>query len=259
MASIARLQAYFRRSAQQQYETVSVPDFALFLHPTDTRIYFNYAIPDEPRLGCLEVSLSMMRDEFAARGRNPRIEFIHEFAPQLAAALRAAGFAEEARQQLMVCTAKTYRPAAEVRGLVIAELTHVSTVGKMQEYLTTQHRGFDPRSTESVSESDAQHFLRMMGEGRAYVAMLEGQPVGVGMYTAPFDGLTEIVGLATLEPYRRKGIATKLTAQAVESALGQGAEEVALVAADDRAGRLYQRVGFAKCATMLAYSDTLST
>jgi len=99
----------------------------------------------------------------------------------------------------------------------------------------------------------------MMGEGRAYVAMLEGQPVGVGMYTAPFDGLTEIVGLATLEPYRRKGIATKLTAQAVESALGQGAEEVALVAADDRAGRLYQRVGFAKCATMLAYSDTLST
>lgn len=258
MVSIARLQAYFRRSAQQQYDTVSVPDFALFFHPTDTLTYFNYAIPDEPRLSCLEASLSMMRDEFAARGRYPRIEFILEFAPQLAAALRAAGLAEEARQQLMVCTAQTHRPAPEVRGLAIAELTHASTVGTVQEYLTTQHRGFNPGSTGSASESDAQQLLRMMGEGRAYLAKLEGHPVGVGMYTTPFDGLSEIVGLATLEPYRRRGIATKVTARAVERVLGQGVEEVALVAADERAGRVYQRVGFARYATMLAYTDTLS-
>lgn len=107
----------------------------------------------------------MMRDEFAARGRHPRIEFIDEFAPQLSAALHAAGFAEEARQQLMVCTAQTCRTAPEVRGLAIAEVTRASAVGKVQEYLTTQHRGFDPRSRESASESDAQQFLRMMGEG----------------------------------------------------------------------------------------------
>ena len=32
MVSIARLQAYLRHSAQQQYETVSVPFFTLFFH-----------------------------------------------------------------------------------------------------------------------------------------------------------------------------------------------------------------------------------
>jgi predicted GNAT family acetyltransferase len=73
------------------------------------------------------------------------------------------------------------------------------------------------------------------------------------MYTAPFDGVAEIVGLATLQPYRRRGIASKLTAQAVQGALEQGTEFVALVAADERAGRVYERVGFMRCATMLAY------
>jgi len=41
MMSVARLQAYLRHSAQQQYEAVSVPFFTLFFHlpiplPTST-------------------------------------------------------------------------------------------------------------------------------------------------------------------------------------------------------------------------------
>ena len=75
------------------------------------------------------------------------------------------------------------------------------------------------------------------------------------MYTAPFDGLAEVLGLATLEPFRRRGIATALTATAVQSALEQGVEVVCLTAADERAERVYARVGFARFATMLAYID----
>ena len=191
MALIARLQAYLRHSAQQQYETVSVPFFTLFFHPTDALTYFNYAIPDEPCSGGPGASLSVLRDEFAARGRHPRIVFIQEFAPQLASALRAAGFVEEARQQLMVCTAETYRPAPEVLGLTVTELTYnpglpASAASEVQDYLTTQRRGFDVRSKEVATEGDAEQFLRMIGGGRAFVAWLEGRPVGVGMYTAPF-------------------------------------------------------------------------
>ncbi len=258
MALIARLQAYLRFSAQQQYETVSVPFFTLFFHPTDALTYFNYAIPDEPSCGGLGASSSVLRDEFAARGRYPRIEFIQEFAPQLASALRAAGFVEEARQQLMVCTAEAYRPAPEVLGLTIAELTHTSVVSEVQDYLNTQRRGFDAGSKKVATEGDAEQFLRMIGGGRAFVAWLKGQPVGVGMYTAPFDGVTEVAGLATLEPFRRRGIATRLTALAVQRAMAQGAEVVCLTAADERVGRVYERVGFVGYATMLAYLDSLS-
>jgi ribosomal protein S18 acetylase RimI-like enzyme len=261
MVSIARLQAYLRHSAQQQYETVSVPFFTLFFHPTDALTYFNYAIPDEPCSGGLADSLSVLRDEFAARGRRPRLEFIQEFAPQLSSALRAAGFVEGARQQLMVCTAETYRPAPQVLGLTITELTcnlrlPASAASEVQDYLNTQRRGFDARSKEVATEGDAEQFLQTIGGGRAFVGWLKGQPVGVGMYTTPFDGVTEVTGLATLEPFRRRGIATGLTALAVQRAMAQGAELVCLTAADERAGRVYERVGFVGCATMLAYLDS---
>ena len=252
--SFSRLQAYLRHSARRQYESVPVPPFTLFFHPTDALTFFNYAIPDEPPFDDLEASLAALRSEFAARGRLPRFEFIEEYAPQLAPALRAAGFAEEARQALMVCTAATYSPAPDVPGLTLSELTNMSAPDEVQTFLTCQRRGFDPHDA-GATEADVEHFLRTVGAGRAFVAWLEGQPVGAGIYTAPFDGVTEVAGLATLEPFRRRGIATALTALAVRRALEQGAEIACLTAADERAGRVYERVGFARCATMLAYSQ----
>lgn len=253
--AVARLQAYLRHSAQQRYQSVSVPYFTLFFHPTDALTYFNYAIPDGPCFGDLAGPLSLLRSEFARRGRRSRLEFIAEFAPWLAPALQAAGFAEEARQPFMVCTAESYRPASRVPGLAIAELDHDAAVSEVQDLLTTQRRGFDARATEAATETEAREFLNMMGAGRAFVARLEGEPVGAGMYTAPLDRVTEITGLATLELFRRRGIGTALAARAVQSALQCGAEVICLTAADERAGRVYERVGFARCATMLAYID----
>jgi GNAT superfamily N-acetyltransferase len=255
-ASIARLQAYLRHSAQQRYESVRVPPFTLFFHPLDALTFFNYAIPDEPPFDDLEAPLAALRSEFATRGRLPRFEFIEEYAPQLGLALRAAGFIEEARQALMVCTAATYSPAPGVPGLTISELTSASTPGETQTFLTCQRRGFDPHDAGAATEADAEHFLRTIGEGRAFVAWLEGQPVGAGVVTAPFDGVAEVAGLATLEPFRRRGIATALTALAVRRALEQGVEVVCLTAADERAGRVYERVGFVAHATMLAYIES---
>jgi ribosomal protein S18 acetylase RimI-like enzyme len=259
MVLISRLQAYLRHCAQQQYETISVPFFTIFFHPTNTLTYFNYAIPDKSCCDDLKASLSMVKNEFAAHGRCPRFEFMEEFAPQLAPTLRAAGFTEEARQQLMVCTSDTRRPTPEVLGLTIDHLSNSSTVSEMQEYITVQHRGFDFLSKEVVTESESEQFLRMMDGGRAYVARIKGESVGVGMYTAPFDGIAEVLGVATLEPFRRRGIATALTTLAVQRALEEGVEVICLTAADEHAGRVYERVGFIKYATMLAYIGSLHT
>jgi GNAT superfamily N-acetyltransferase len=265
MLSITRLQAYLRHNARKQYEAVSVPPFTLFFHPHDALTFFNYAIPDEAiggqtqHSGSLEDSLTKLRETFLSRGRQPRFEFIEEFSPDLAPVLNQAGFFEEERQQGMICLPDTFQPAPDVVGLAVTRLTRTSPVSEMQDFVTVQRQGFNPDHTTPATESDAQQFMTDLHEGIAFLARLDGQPVGAGLYTTPFDGLTEVTGLATLKPFRRRGIATALIALAVQTAFEQEVEVVYLTAADEGAGRVYERVGFRRFATMLAYIEAQHT
>jgi ribosomal protein S18 acetylase RimI-like enzyme len=263
-ASIDALQAYLRRVAALQYETVPLPGLTLYFHPSDDLIFFNYAIPDPGWAGAgppgaLDVSLARMRAECAARRRRPRFEFIHEAAPGLDAALRAAGFVEQARQSLMVCTAATVRAAPPVPGLHIQEWDGAAPLDALQAVLTVQRRGFDPGDAGSATPDEARHLARTLGGGRAFLARLDGQAAAAGIYSAPLEAgpqgtrFAEIAGLATLAPFRRRGIATALAARAAQSALDRGVDVVCLVAEDERAGRVYERVGFRARATRLAY------
>jgi GNAT superfamily N-acetyltransferase len=256
MISISRLQAYLRYSAQRQYESLALPHFILFFHPTDKLTFFNYAIPlmsDNPNI---EVSLSTLRNEFVKRNRTPRFEFMEEYAPQLPAILRKAGFKEEARQQFMSCRPETYKPIPELPGLEIIECSRTSQVSEIQDFLSTQKIGFNPQTAETASSAEAEQFLRMIGEGRIFLARWDGQTVGVGMFSAPFNGICEVAGLATLAPFRKRGIGSALCVRAVKRAMEEGVEVVCLTAADERAGRIYEQVGFRKCATMLAFIDS---
>ena len=83
-----------------------------------------------------------------------------------------------------------------------------------------------------------------------------GRAVCAGMFTNPFDGLTEVVGVATLSAFRRRGIGTALVGAAVQQAFSLGLEAVYLTAADQWAGRVYERVGFTPCATMLTFAES---
>jgi predicted acetyltransferase len=55
--------------------------------------------------------------------------------------------------------------------------------------------------------------------------------------------------------FRRRGVASVLTSEAVRTAFLQGVEVALLTAADKHAGHLYERVGFRPYATLLAYGD----
>ncbi|MCP4540905.1 MAG: GNAT family N-acetyltransferase [Chloroflexi bacterium] len=257
MIPITRLQSYLRHNARQQYDVVPVPPFTLFFHPSDPLAYFNYAIPDGPTSGQdLHEPLTTLRATFAVRDRQSRFEFIQEFAPHLAPALCAAGFVQEACQQLMICTPETYCPTPDViTGLTITTLTDSSPTTDVQAFLTTQRQGFNPNDATQATEQEAERFLQELCGGAAFLARLDGQPAGVAMLTPPFDAITEAVGIATHESFRRKGVASALTAQAVRVAFDQGVKVVCLTAADERAGRLYERAGFYPYATMLACID----
>lgn len=253
MITTDRLQSYLRQSAEKQYERVRLGSFSLFFHPADPLPYFNYAIPDEPISEVSRALVSALRDEFALRGRQPRFEFIEAFAPDLAAALRAHQFVEEARQQGMLCMPDQARAAARAKEITIEQLTNTSSIVDARLFLTVQHQGFGEQDGCGASDRDAQELIDSLHGGKAFLARWDGRPVGAGMITTPIGGLRELVGVATLPAFRRRGIGTAIVSEALRSAYADGVEAVYLTAADERAGQVYERVGFRACATMLTY------
>ncbi len=262
---IVRIQSYLRENVRRNSVYVAVPPFSLFFHPADPLKYFNYAIPDGPGLpepylpeaNALSGILARLRQEFRQRGRVARFEFFEAFAPELPAALRAHGFREEGRQWSMLCTPASFRPAPDVLGLEITALQPDSPEADMRDFLTTQRRGFDPQDVSEPSESDiARERENYHRHGwRAFLGRVNGAPAGVSAYGQPIGGVSEIGGVATLVPFRRRGIAARLTAQAVQAAFSLGVDTACLTAEDEAAGRVYERIGFVPFSTMLAYID----
>lgn len=116
-----------------------------------------------------------------------------------------------------------------------------------------QSQGFNPDITTPAAEEEAESFRATLRIGTAFLARLAGEAVSVGMLTHPIGGVTEWAGVATRASYRRRGIASVLTAHAVQTAFSEGIEIVCLSAGDRAAGRVYERIGFRPYATMLAY------
>jgi ribosomal protein S18 acetylase RimI-like enzyme len=80
------------------------------------------------------------------------------------------------------------------------------------------------------------------------VASIGDQPVGVGSHN-PLESVTEIVGVAVLPAYRRRGVANALTRLLVADALQRGIHIVFLSANDAGSARIYERIGFQTIAT----------
>jgi ribosomal protein S18 acetylase RimI-like enzyme len=250
--SVERLQSYMRHVVEREREVIAAPPLTVFLDPNNSSVFFNYAIPDRPIGGDLRDELDNLSAVFAARQHRPRLEFIEEFAPDLAPALRAQGFAEQARMPLMICTTGTYQPVPRSAELHIITIDRGARLEVIRENLDTNNRGFDPHAAP-ISTEEAANFRDGLGDARLFTARLAGLAVAAGMYTMPIDRISELVGISTLAEFRRRGIAAALTSHMVAAAFANGVEVVCLSAADEQAGRVYERVGFQPFATMLAY------
>jgi ribosomal protein S18 acetylase RimI-like enzyme len=253
MSLVVRLQDYLRHSASEAYQSVAVPPFTAFLHPTSVSPWSNYAIPDSAAHGNLAEPIAALQAVFRDRGRQPRLEYIEEFAPELGPALRAAGLYETDRLQLMACTPETARPAATVPGLSIVMFGADGALSDALDLVTAQRQGFEPGHAPTVTEADTRQFLERLGTGRAVLGRVDDEPAGAAVFTRPFAGVTELVGIATPLAFRGRGIASALTAAATQAAFAQGVELVCLSAANAQAGRVYERVGFQPVATTLFY------
>ena len=255
MVDIDRIQAQLRHSAAQSHEAVLVPPFTCFFNPDDDAPHANYAIPDVPVSSDLTQPLAALRQTFAARRRRPRFEFVQAFAPDLAPALQEHGFVEEARTHLMLCTPATFQAPPAVAGLTVTLLSDDASLTEVQDFVTVQRRSFGPSTTPAASEADAVQYRRRYGSALAFLARMEGQAAGAGSLTAPYEGISEVAGIGTIEPFRRQGVAGAVTAEAVRTAFARGINLVFLTAGDERAGRVYERVGFRTYGLALVYIE----
>lgn len=253
MLSFDRIQAQLRASAHQNYTAVAAPPFTYFFNPDDASPWSNYAIPDLPVAGELTAALTAMVDAFHTRARLPRFEFVEEFAPDLASALAAYGFHEEMRALLMVCTPATYQPTHPILDVTVMELTAEAPLLLLQEFLTVQRRGFSNEEATAVTAAEAQQFRDRFHTTRIFAAGVDNKLVSAACLQPADSGVTEIAGITTLHTFRRQGIATLLTAYAVQAAFAGGLEAVFLTAGSAEAGRVYERAGFQTIGNGLAY------
>ncbi len=162
----------------------------------------------------------------------------------------------ESENPLLVCTPEDLggrRTSAD--GLEVRRLTPASPDEELAASIDVGTRGFGDEEREATPERIADLRRRVGLGGEYFVAWLGDQPVGVGAYTVPLDGFTELVGIATLPEYRRRGIAGAVTAEMARIAFEEGVRTAFLTAADDDASRVYQRSGFCRVGTGLAYGD----
>ncbi|MDL2717319.1 MAG: GNAT family N-acetyltransferase [Acidobacteriota bacterium] len=256
---LARIQAQMRAVACRQYETVAVSPFTLYFHATDPLPYFNYAIPDAAAVpyGDLAAPLARLREEFQTRRRVPRFEFVEASSPALSSTLEAHGFILENRAQLMVCPRGSERgsegSAPAVAGFEVEALDARTPLEKLALFLDVQRRAFGLPSLNPATREEARSLSDSLGDGFALMGRIGGRPVATAMIQAGGDGLAELVGVATLEEFRRRGIGAALSSEAVRRAFEQDISLVFLSAADARAGRVYEAAGFSTAGHSLFY------
>lgn len=238
---IMRLHAFLRATAAPGREVVDVGPFRAYVHPTDTLKYLNYAIPDaaaEPA----EEEIEQLRAHFRERDRLPRLEWIEEAAPRLAPALDAAGMRQELRTPMMSLTEdELVSPDVEAT---------VEQVGpaNLREMVNIQRVAFGGRPLAEADEPRSP-------TGGAVLARVGAEAVSAASWTPVLDGCSEIVGVATAEAWRNRGLAGLVTAAASLAAFQAGASTCLLSPGDETALRVYARAGFRGVATMLHYSD----
>jgi predicted GNAT family acetyltransferase len=173
---------------------------------------------------------------------------VEEAAPDLAASLEAAGMREELRTPLMACTPGELRaPEADVADLRVAPVEDAD----VRDCANLQRVAF---GGDAVPIDEGIRDPRPTGGG-AVLARTGDEAVSAASWTRIVDGYTEIVGVATAEPWRGRGLAGAVTATAAAGAFAAGAETCILSPGDEVAQRVYARAGFGRVATMLHWSD----
>jgi ribosomal protein S18 acetylase RimI-like enzyme len=134
----------------------------------------------------------------------------------------------------------------------LAVLNAVAEIGFTQPGLEVGSRGAaDVAEVAARQSAEIVAFQReRIARGLTVAASAEvrGVTAAVGWHN-PVGGTTEVVGVATLPAFRRRGLGLAITRALVRDALERGIDTVFLTAGDLQVARMYGRAGFRRVGT----------
>jgi ribosomal protein S18 acetylase RimI-like enzyme len=238
----SRIQSYLRFAASQGRETQQIGCFLATFTLHDANPYINYAIPDDGAVPT-HAEIDALVAAFKERQRKPRLEYLTPIAPDVEAALLAAGFEVETRTPLMICTPGQQRLHLPPN----IELIRATTDEELKAMSRAQGEAWGGDCSDPSPENIASTRDFIQAGAIAILArdMATGEPAGGGMCTVPGNQTTEVAGIGVRPAFRRRGIAQAITAQLAHEAFHSGVTLAFLMAAGGDEARIYERAGFA--------------
>jgi predicted GNAT family acetyltransferase len=124
------------------------------------------------------------------------------------------------------------------------ELLAPTTDDDLRDLRIVQHEAYE--DPDAVDDATVARLRANLAGGAGAVlarSMADGTPVGAGEYTEPIDGVSEITSIAVRAPWRRRGIATAISARLLADVTAAGVTSPFLMANTDES-RVYAGVGF---------------
>jgi ribosomal protein S18 acetylase RimI-like enzyme len=253
VALLRRIDAYLDGVPRTASTPEAVGPFTLFVGREGGWQY--YARPT-PGISVVSADdISVVRSRQRELGLPEAIEWIEDLVPGLSSAAEQTGLAVRAHP-LMSLSADDFRPTADAAGFDLRLITPDDDLASVQAVATI---GFGEPGTQTGSAgvealAEVQRavppgmvsFVRdrlVRGLTVTAAAFRKDVPVAVGSHQ-PLDATTEVVGVATLPAFRRRGLGGAVTSLLVEDALDRGVGTIFLSAGDDSIARVYARLGF---------------
>jgi ribosomal protein S18 acetylase RimI-like enzyme len=209
----------------------------------------NFAVPDSgarPAPAEVEALIAFFREH----QRIPRLEYVEDNAPDVERALLAAGFTVERRTPVMISRPDTRLTPREPAGITVRE---AASDADLAAAAVVQHHAYlvpVPPGPEDIAR--LARVAERGGVVSVAVADASGDVVGTGLVdvTGPEDPVGELAAVGVLTEFRRRGIASALSAHLARTAHARGLGLVFLEAEPDEES-IYRRTGFTDLTTKI--------
>jgi predicted GNAT family acetyltransferase len=259
---LSRIDDYLDAAPRTGARAETIGPFTLFLNEGHGWRY--YARPTRGASGFTADTVEAVRARQRELAQPEALEWIGELAPEVGPAAEATGMQVVDHPLMVLSRDVEVAPAPEGVDVAIVDadddlavLSAVAEVGFATPGTAAGESGAAEVTSAAGRQSpDTIAFQRgrmVAGLTVAAAARVSGVVAAVGWHQ-PLVGASEIVGVATLPVFRRRGLGAAVTAALVADALERGIDLVFLSADDDDVARVYAKVGFERVGTARAAS-----